>query len=548
MIEVVKYIVEGLTVALASHLVSGGRLDIKEIVILGVTAAAVFMVLEMFSPSVAVGARQGAGFGIGYGLVNEGHQSYMQQGGQSENVDHMGEQAEQYVSTNIPYKLVDGQYSAKILLAGFNENARGYNHENNAHAHWPFGLDATGGQRGGATITDTLNNGETLAQDSSLQSKNGQYTLTMQSDGNLVLYDNKHVAAWSTGTYGKGKGPYRLVMQKENNLVLYDSTNTPQWYTTTATTPGSAKLVLQDDRNVCVYNNGTATWCSMSQVKASEVAATPAVVVGQPPTAPAPMAQTAPAPMAQTAPAPMAQTAPAPMAQTAPAPMAQTAPVSSEHAVMAEMAPRRMMPPPHSDNRASKSNDNIMHDKNYRAADVLYSGDIVDITSGDGKSYLQRGTVDSQIVFEAPLPKVGTNLSKVRIVHPKHKADRQTVLKYGESVYIMHNAYFNNSNLSKFIKHGDRLQSHQEGSLFRAFKIYDATDKNRTGPVEVGKAILIARGDQEGENVYAKIEADKSVSSKSPLSEASHFIIKLRRVYETGNRNLCVCPKETLYP
>jgi len=56
------------------------------------------------------------------------------------------------------------------------------------------------------------------------------------------------------------------------------------------------------------------------------------------------------------------------------------------------------------------------------------------------------------------------------------------------------------------------------------------------------------RGDTEGSNVCLKVEADKSVSSKSDLANATKFEIRLTRVYELHDRNLCVCPNETLYP
>jgi hypothetical protein len=50
-----------------------------------------------------------------------------------------------------------------------------------------------------------------------------QRRLTMQSDGNLVLYENSS-AKWASGTNGKGKGPYNLNMQTDGNLVIYGST------------------------------------------------------------------------------------------------------------------------------------------------------------------------------------------------------------------------------------------------------------------------------------------------------------------------------------
>lgn len=70
--DVVKYILEGLAVSVASHLVSRNRLDLKEIALLGITAALVFMVLDQFSPAVSAGARQGSGFGVGHKLVGGG--------------------------------------------------------------------------------------------------------------------------------------------------------------------------------------------------------------------------------------------------------------------------------------------------------------------------------------------------------------------------------------------------------------------------------------------------------------------------------------------
>ncbi|AGF85371.1 hypothetical protein QJ854_gp411 [Moumouvirus goulette] len=65
----VKYLIEGLAVAfVAYYFVGKGKLNIRDIVMLGITAAFVFAILDVFSPTVALGARFGAGFGIGSGL------------------------------------------------------------------------------------------------------------------------------------------------------------------------------------------------------------------------------------------------------------------------------------------------------------------------------------------------------------------------------------------------------------------------------------------------------------------------------------------------
>ena len=59
------------------------------------------------------------------------------------------------------------------------------------------------------------------------------YSLAMQSDGNLVLYDSNQEALWNTHTNDKGTGPYRVVMQNNGDLVLFDSEGTQLWHSDT---------------------------------------------------------------------------------------------------------------------------------------------------------------------------------------------------------------------------------------------------------------------------------------------------------------------------
>ena len=65
----VKYAVEGLFVAVAAFYVPKKKGSMEEVVTVGLVAAATFAVLDLAAPSVAVSARQGAGFGIGANLV-----------------------------------------------------------------------------------------------------------------------------------------------------------------------------------------------------------------------------------------------------------------------------------------------------------------------------------------------------------------------------------------------------------------------------------------------------------------------------------------------
>jgi len=69
-----KYIIEGLAVAVVAYLILKNRLELtaKDILILGFTAAFTFAILDTFSPSVSLGARFGAGFGLGTAMVGPG--------------------------------------------------------------------------------------------------------------------------------------------------------------------------------------------------------------------------------------------------------------------------------------------------------------------------------------------------------------------------------------------------------------------------------------------------------------------------------------------
>lgn len=67
--NLIKYLLEGLAVAIAAFYIPQKKVDPMEIGLIALTAAAIFMVLDYFAPAVAGGARAGAGFGVGYNLV-----------------------------------------------------------------------------------------------------------------------------------------------------------------------------------------------------------------------------------------------------------------------------------------------------------------------------------------------------------------------------------------------------------------------------------------------------------------------------------------------
>ena len=67
--RIIKYLVEGLMVAIAAYAIPKRSLNIEEIILIALTAAATFSILDTYIPAMAVSARSGAGFGIGANLV-----------------------------------------------------------------------------------------------------------------------------------------------------------------------------------------------------------------------------------------------------------------------------------------------------------------------------------------------------------------------------------------------------------------------------------------------------------------------------------------------
>jgi ABC-type Co2+ transport system permease subunit len=69
--RIIKYLVEGLMVAIAAYAIPKARnaRNVEEIMFIALTAAATFSILDTYVPSMGVSARSGAGFGIGANLV-----------------------------------------------------------------------------------------------------------------------------------------------------------------------------------------------------------------------------------------------------------------------------------------------------------------------------------------------------------------------------------------------------------------------------------------------------------------------------------------------
>jgi hypothetical protein len=123
----------------------------------------------------------------------------------------------------------------------------------------PFGpQDPGSGNTGG----NQLQAGQRLPRDQRLTSANGRFTLVMQADGNLVLYDNGsggQSAIWATNTWtlAQDRRPTHADMQTDGNLVLYNDAMQPAWGTGIFG-PNfiNPYLELQDDGNLVIYHDG----------------------------------------------------------------------------------------------------------------------------------------------------------------------------------------------------------------------------------------------------------------------------------------------------
>ncbi|WIB65313.1 hypothetical protein [Curtobacterium sp. MCBD17_040] len=107
---------------------------------------------------------------------------------------------------------------------------------------------------------DTLTQNGVLTAGQSLWDTAKRRELIVQADGNVVVYKDKK-AAWSTRT--NGKGGTKLTLQSDGNLVLYTKAGKAIWSTGTYRLSGSGmKLTQQADGNLVLYKNGKAKWAT----------------------------------------------------------------------------------------------------------------------------------------------------------------------------------------------------------------------------------------------------------------------------------------------
>ncbi len=107
--------------------------------------------------------------------------------------------------------------------------------------------------------TQKVNNGSFLEPNQAIYSKNKEYLLAYQVDGNLVIYRvDKMEPVWST--MSNGYPAYKTIMQYDGNLVIYaaDPSTTlgknAIWSTNTWENNANARMVLEDDGRLVIYS------------------------------------------------------------------------------------------------------------------------------------------------------------------------------------------------------------------------------------------------------------------------------------------------------
>lgn len=210
-----------------------------------------------------------------------------------------------------------------------------------------------------------------------------------------------------------------------------------------------------------------------------------------------------------------------------------------------------------------------------RQNNVLYSGDIVFINSASNPtiatattaatsgststptptqglvSSLQRAATTSEVVLAPAVNGVQSNLSKLRIELTDHDPQVLKPIHYGDTVYIKHNANVNNANTSLFIKISDELVSHQTGPLFNQFIISNAANAQDKGFVQPGASVAIsnlASGGISSGFLNVDAKTNKITNSATAVGSATPFTIQLERVVENGDKHLCICVDDILYP
>lgn len=80
--------------------------------------------------------------------------------------------------------------------------------------------------------------------------------MTMQPDGNLVVYNEQNKPVWAAMTFGEN---HRAIFQPDGNLVIHNGDDRAIWASKTHDF-GGAQMVLRPDAKVVIVHNGRVVW------------------------------------------------------------------------------------------------------------------------------------------------------------------------------------------------------------------------------------------------------------------------------------------------
>ncbi|WP_433404704.1 mannose-binding protein [Streptomyces sp. CA-146814] len=80
--------------------------------------------------------------------------------------------------------------------------------------------------------------------------------MTMQQDGNLVVYNERNKPVWAAMTFGEN---HRAIFQPDGNLVIHNGDDRAIWASKTHDF-GGAQMILRPDGKVVIVHNGRVVW------------------------------------------------------------------------------------------------------------------------------------------------------------------------------------------------------------------------------------------------------------------------------------------------